>query len=118
MLLAYVAEHGQGEDAPPESRNEERDLARSRDGDWQNLLLSKKNDRNADDKRKRAPYISERKPAGRHFVHSFVIGDVHEKGIVEHIGARRADRDEHITDEQQLPAVVRNKRKQRRGDDA
>lgn len=118
MLLAYVAEHGEGEDAPPEGRNEKRDLARRRDGDRQNLLPSKKNDRDADDKRNRAPYIPERKSAGRHLVHPIVVGDVHEEGVVEHIGASRADRDEHITDEQQLPTIVRNKRKQRGGDDA
>lgn len=117
MLLAYVAEHRHGEDAPPEGRDEERDLASRRDRDGQNLLPGKKNDRNADDKRNRAPYIPDRKSAGRHLIHPFVVGDVHEEGIVEHIGARRAYRDEHITDEQQLPTIVRNKREQRGGDD-
>ncbi len=112
VFLADVFEHGNGEAQPPETGDDKRQAHR-RAGVVEPEPLVFEDQHQPDNEGDGAADVSPAESGGRDRIHSVTGGDIHQKGVVEEVGAGETDHRQAVNADGQKPLPVAHQRERK-----
>ena len=104
IALFHIAQHRNRENDPPKCREQEGGFDGSRPGNADFLAEHDQQDRKHEWDGT-ATDVTHRKSVSGDPIHPILCRDIHQKGVIENVSARKADCREHIEGKQQAPIV-------------